>query len=558
MTEQEVRKRIVEALEADLVGPFVAPGHPAANDEILPLPPSRWYLTGFLAPQGGRAPDIDDEDSQEGGLTDDNDTQAEDAGETEPETKRPVRFPASMGLSVFLPPGDGDHLEVDLRFADYDKIETAEDHEEKKHAGWKRVPHEEIGIKIPLDRKVLESRDGIAVENTSGLRFRGELRTTNIEGLPPGARVLSLFLVNEREALEKDRDLAFIFQVQFSLHYEAGFLSRPNRRGEDADDDDQRVLALNFRDKAEWAVGHNTSVQLPKTDADGLVRRLESTQLPRYEVRRVDHVKFDDVTTGMAALANLDGDGLNRGLSPLLEAYGRWIDEQRYVSLDRKGLEDTRDQLVTKARKALDRMREGIQLLKTDTEIREAFTLANQAMHVAALQADKTREDARYKDDKQPEWRPFQLAFLLLNLASVADPTHPDRKIADLIYFPTGGGKTEAYLGLIAFTLVLRRLRGKDRPDEGRGVSVILRYTLRLLTLDQLGRAATLICALEEMRRRDPKRLGNSRFTVGLWVGRGATANRLSDVHKALHDFTPGLQNSPFPLTVCPWCGTDV
>lgn len=557
-TELEIRTRLVEALHADLIGPFVPADHPSGGEEILPLPPSRWYLTGFLAPQGGRAPDVDDEDSQEGGLASDNDTQAEDAGESEPETKRPVRFPASMGLSVFLPPGEGDHLSVDLRFADYDKIETAEDHEERKSWGWKRVPHEEKGIRIPLDREVLEGRDGVPVPNTSGLRFRGELRTTAIDGLPPGARMLSLFLVNEREALEKDRDLNFVFQVGFALRYEPGFVSRPNRRGEGADDEDQRILALNFRDKVEWAVGHNTSLEQPVVEADERVRRLATTQLPQYEVRRVDHVRFDDVLTEMAPLAKLDGKGLENALTPLVEAYSSWIQTQRDEGLERDELEKTRHQLMVKATRARDRMREGIALLQGDDEIREAFRLANQAMHVAALQADKTREDRRYVDGTQPAWRPFQLAFILLNLASVADPAHADRKVADLIYFPTGGGKTEAYLGLIAFTLVLRRLRGKARPDEGRGVTVILRYTLRLLTLDQLGRAATLMCALEEMRRRDPKRLGNTRFTVGLWVGRAATANRLKDVHRALHDYTPGLQSSPFPLTSCPWCGTDI
>ncbi|MCB9591142.1 MAG: DNA/RNA helicase [Sandaracinaceae bacterium] len=556
--ELAIRRRLVEALHADLVGPFVPPDHPSGGEEVLPLAPSRWYLTGFLAPQGGRAPDVDDEDSQEGGLVSDNDTQAEDAGEAEPETKRPARFPASMGLSVFLPPGDGDHLEVDLAFADYDKVETAEDRDDKKSIGWKRVPHEEKDIKIPLDRAVLEGRDGIPVPNTSGLRFRGELRTTDIEGLPTGSRVLSLFLVNERTVLDKDRDLSFVFQVQFSLRYEPGFEKRPNRRGEDGDDEDQKVLALNFRDKVEWAVGHNTSLARPVPDADESVRTLATTQIPEYEVPRVEHVRFDDVLTRMATLAKLDGEGLERGLAPLVDTYSRWINEQRTESLPRQSLEDTRSRLMQKATKARDRMWEGIQLLKNDTEILEAFKLANQAMYVAALQADTMREDRRYKDGKEPEWRPFQLAFVLLNLASVANPTHADRKVADLIYFPTGGGKTEAYLGLIAFTLVLRRLRGKKEPHEGRGVAVILRYTLRLLTLDQLGRAATLMCALEEMRRRDPKKLGNARFTVGLWVGAAATANRLKDVHKALHDYTPGRQSSPFPLTSCPWCGTDI
>ncbi len=352
--EQElaIRRRLVEALEADLIGPFVAGDDPSGGQEVLTLPPSRWYLTGFLAPQGGRAPDVDDEDSREGGLASDNETQAEDGGDAGANTKRPVRFPASMGLSVFLPPGDGDHLEVDLRFADYDKIEIAEDHEDKKRTGWKRVPHEERGIRIPLDRRVLEGRDGIVVPNASGLRFRGELRTTSIEGLPEGARMLSLFLVNERAVLETDRDLSFIFQVKLTLRYAPGFEKRPNRRGEDADDEDRAILALNFRDKVEWAVGHNTSVARPEPDEAGRVRSLSTTQLPEYEVRPVEHVRFDDVLTKMAALAKLEGDGLRNGLSPLVDHYSRWIDDQRREWLPRKALEATRDQLMSKATRA--------------------------------------------------------------------------------------------------------------------------------------------------------------------------------------------------------------
>ena len=102
-----------------------------------------------------------------------------------------------------------------------------------------------------------------------------------------------------------------------------------------------------------------------------------------------------------------------------------------------------------------------------------------------------------------PEWRPFQLAFLLMNLPGIAEPASDDREVVDLLFFPTGGGKTEAYLGLAAFTLVLRRLRNPGMT--GAGLSVLMRYTLRLLTLDQLSRAATLICALELEREKTPR-----------------------------------------------------
>ena len=564
MTPADVRQRLVDALEADLVGPFLAPDLPGGGQEVLPLPPSRWYLTGFLAPQFDRAPDADDTDAV-GDLAAGSDSQAEDAGKDEPEAKRPHRFPASMGLSVFLPappPGVSvDDIEVELAYAEYIHEDIAEDTDKKAKVGWRRVPCGPPKFKVPLDPRVLGGRDGFRWPEATGLRIRGELRTTDIDGLPPGARVLSLFLVNERPPLDRDRDLNFIFQVRLTLRYPGGFLPRPNRRGEDASDDDQRILALTFRDHVEWAVGHNTSVDIPRPDSDDKVRELRTTQIPHYEVRGVRHEDARDKIgieiTEMRQFAGLDGAGLVRALSPLVEAYGAWIERQRYQPLGPK-LETTRDALMNEADGVRKRIREGIDLLAADAEVREAFKLANLAMHAQALQADRWREDRRYKEGAQPRWRPFQLAFILLNLASVADAKHDDRGVADLIYFPTGGGKTEAYLGLIAFTLILRRLRGKARPDEGRGVAVILRYTLRLLTLDQLGRAATLMCALEELRRRDPKRLGNARFAVGLWVGQSATANRLKEVHAALHDFTPGRTDSPFPLTTCPWCGEDI
>src|SRR5437868_4757776 len=149
-----------------------------------------------------------------------------------------------------------------------------------------------------------------------------------------------------------------------------------------------------------------------------------------------------------------------------------------------------------------------------------------------------------------------------MNLKGVAEPAHEDREVVDLLFFPTGGGKTEAYLGLAAFTLVLRRLRNPG--IRSAGLSVLMRYTLRLLTLDQLSRASTLICALELERQNDAVKLGDWPFEIGLWVGRGATPNRMGS--KGDHDpytaraRTIAYQNddrkpSPIPLESCPWCG---
>lgn len=404
MTPQEVRTQLVAALEADLV---------------LPLPPSRWYLTGFLAPHFDRAPDPDDPDAQ-GELAAGSESQAEDAGTTEPDTKRQQRFPASMGLSVFLPPAPTpstsipDHIEVELRYADYLKEEISEDTERKAKDGWRRIPRGPYTIKVPLDPKQLASHDGIRWPESPMLCIRGELRSTSIDGLPPGTRVLSLFLVNDRLPLERDRDLNFIFQVGFTLRYPGGFIARPNRRGEDSDDDDQRVLALMFRDRYEWAVGHNTSVDMPRPDPDGLVRELRTTQLPQYEVRLVRHETVKGIETEMRRLSQMEGPGLVHALSPLVEAYGAWVEKQRYAQLERSRLEEIRDSLMARAQEARTRMQEGIDLLAKDAEIREAWKLANVAMHAQALQADGIREDKRYlpwstrpqtKPDERLGWR---------------------------------------------------------------------------------------------------------------------------------------------------------
>lgn len=556
--EEQVRSALVSALEADLVGPF----DPNSGQEVLPLAPTRWYLTGFLAPRDGASLDVDDQEAQDE-LAAGTDAQNDDAGAPEPEPKRRQFFPSSIGLSVFLPAPDTslpEVIEVEVAYADYAPIEWPTEVDKPPLKAWQRRAVEPVRVTVPLDAAQLadkSSTGGVAVPGSSGLRLRGELPGNHLDGLPEGARLLSLFLVNERAAQAVDRDISFAFQVRMTLCHERGFLPRPNWRGIRSDDADQCLLALQFREHAEWAVGHNTSVMPPVADDDNAVRRLTTTQLPRHEVKTVKHEKMPGVELGMLNLYELEnGDALSEALSALPEIYAKWIERQRKVDLDSDVLRATRDDAMEQAEIAKARIVEGIALLAADAELRTAFQWANRAMHVAAMQMDKQRDDRRYETEV-PRWRPFQLAFILLNIASIADPEHADRRTADLIYFPTGGGKTEAYLGLIAFTLLLRRMRGRERPDQGRGVSVILRYTLRLLTLDQLGRAATLICAMEIIRRKKADLFSPAPFTVGLWVGRSTTDNRLKQVQEKLND-APGQRRSPFPLSNCPWCGKEL
>ena len=173
-------------------------------------------------------------------------------------------------------------------------------------------------------------------------------------------------------------------------------------------------------------------------------------------------------------------------------------------------------------------------------------------------------------DPKNHSWYPFQLAFILLNLRSTTELDHPYRShdtkaLVDLLWFPTGGGKTEAYLGLAAYVLGLRRLEGEIEGHDGEnGVAVIMRYTLRLLTLQQFQRASALVCACETIRRHDPEKFGKTPFRIGLWVGRKVTPNWTKDAAEAL-DSTSGAQggdfggvSTPAQLSNCPWCGSAI
>src|SRR5690606_1463882 len=228
----------------------------------------------------------------------------------------------------------------------------------------------------------------------------------------------------------------------------------------------------------------------------------------------------------------------------------------------------------------------GLELLSSSEQARKAFWFMNRTMRdqrlrsqIAALRIEQPSlkiaeaiAAGEARGDKAASWRAFQLAFILMQLPAVVDPTHKRRSSefprAELLFFPTGGGKTEAYLGLAAFTFGIRRLQGKvETPDGlldgGDGVAVLMRYTLRLLTSQQFIRAPTLLCAAELARREDPAIWGTKRFRIGLWVGSSVSPKRYSEAAEQVKDVRESDGSSAFGLTAlqfdhCPWCGTAI
>ena len=556
-TPLAIRESLVDALRLDLVGPTGTHGN---HKEVLTQTPSRWYLTGFLVPT-----DADEGQRCDPTSNDELDQAAEPAGLDDDHTPeksaaRRSYLPSSMGISVLLPAG-ADELDAVVRYGEYLRVEHEEGYSGPQH--WRRIPREEV-VPVKIAGKV---PDGgvIPIPNSRGVELVWSIRgvpDTGIDGgLPKGTRSLSVFVVNRRHpGGDEFRDEGFIFQAELELQSGTSFYARPNLRSLESDDWDERVADLQYRNAFEFSVGHSVSTEA--VVEDGGCRTVRTRWLPTAEVERVAPSTIPDVTLEMETLAVLqDGADAQEKLGSFVTGYKAWIIEQgKLAPTSPARRKATAEELLHRANLAADRIQAGIDLLD-DPQCLEAFRIANKAMAAQgrrrlALQWNKPPEEIT------PAWRPFQLAFILMNLNGIAYPSSSDRELVDLLFFPTGGGKTEAYLGLAAFTLVLRRLRNPGLASAG--LSVLMRYTLRLLTLDQLGRAAALICALELERQKDVEKLGQWPFEIGLWVGLAATPNRMgrkgdtdrgSARAKTIAFKNDDRKPSPIPLEECPWCG---
>ncbi len=561
----EVRDYLVEALRLDLVGPGA--GHHLA-DEQLPgwVRPSSWYLTGFLIPSG--TPLELRSDNDEDDPLDETPATAGLAEESSEERRaaRKSFFPSSIGLS-FLVPHKTEVLDITVRWGDYQRS-TTEGTDGKPLKVWQRHPQEHtVAVTLPdrsSDHEVPES---------GGLGLHMVTRPVEVEGpdgLTQQVNSVSIFLVNHRPSLGGqpgdvtslgDADLGYAFQAELEITSEVPFVPRPDPRGAHGREWDDQVADLHYADTPEYAVGHGVSAEWEVVG--GKCHVLRTTWIPDAAVAKTEATSKPEAELSMEVLGSLpDGDAVSAALRPLVEHYRAWIDSQyRTLTAHTGDRRKTAGELLSHARGAADRIERGIDLLVTDPDALDAFRVANRAV-ATALQ----RRIGSPPEESGWRWYPFQLAFILLNLPGLGDPQHPERPVVDLLFFPTGGGKTEAYLGLAAFTMVLRRLREPGHEGrQGAGVTVIMRYTLWLLTLDQLARASGLVCALELERQLDPDRYGTWPFEIGLWVGKAATPNAMGRVRDGRQDTAraktrrykanPGYHPLPIPLETCPWCG---
>ncbi|MHB9145736.1 MAG: DISARM system helicase DrmA [Symbiobacteriia bacterium] len=545
----QVREELVDRLRKELVGP---------NDdqEVLEENPGDRYLCGILWPTGVAVDAAEVETGDQDASEEDDSAGAEQSVPLAMSMK-----PSSIGLSFLLEP-DCKAIHVRATWGTY------QEEIEGNASRWVRTPvsdEAKITLKPGAGRQQQPSEKDPDVFYTSLARVRKD-----------GRVAVSLFLINRKDRPERGREDAYcLFQPSLVVTGEAPdsapFEVRELRPPESANRTDDLIQDdLLYRHEKAFAVGHGTSVQWEADPqrSDRAVK-LETVTIPEYEVPRMIPLPWRGAgSLDMQVLADLpNGEAVYESLAPLLDAYDQWI-QARTQELAGLALDDRLRNRAEEHRKqwerSLNRMRTGLDLIVDDPQVCEAFRFANRAMVWQRTQASWAQACNKSKDWSKPpapvksEWRPFQIAFILQALAGVVEPTHPDRELADLLWFPTGGGKTEAYLGLSAVVMGLRRLRGEQEGVRGDvGVNVIMRYTLRLLTIQQFQRASTLICAMELLRKKQPETWGQGPFRIGLWIG-PSTPNNFDDAEKALRPEDSGEGSTPVQLVTCPWCGSPL
>lgn len=537
------REKIVEYLVRQFVGPL------NGDDEVVNEDPLRYYSSGILYPNAiiDKEEDIEFSDLAEddelfSGVDDETATDDDDISSDQGITSVDMTKPSAFGLTFRT---DAAVLSVTVRGAQY----SANRNGRKRQ--WSRTPLTQDPVEIRLD----SNRPVLALNNQVQIVSRWRR-------VEDGLRTVTVAVIKNRTGpITEDHHAQAedcLFQVGLEVRALEGKLYETPPRPGVAGGLDERKFELQYRDRRTFARGHSCAAEWD-TSSDPLhASVVYASHLPIREVFPTIPRTTNDPSCDMAFLA-FGQTGVIPALDEFVENYFQWIIsiEDSLRDLEARH-QDAARAIVVDLYRAHLRMKEGCDVLRSRSDVFELFQLANRVMLHQMVQNDYALrgESVDFSDveslkNSGKKWRPFQIAFLLLVLSSLVDGKHADRDVVDLIWFQTGGGKTEAYLLVAAMEIMLRR----TRLGSGRmGTTVLMRYTLRLLTAQQFERVCRMVCSLEIARFNNPKVFaGEERFTAGLWVGRENSPNDFRKVDEILDsdDF-----DGAFGLRRCPWCAT--
>lgn len=559
----KVRQKIINALRTDLMGPQSA-------DEILDENPKSAYIIGMLASQA-----VDKNSSTAGeqevdsdiAYGDSDDYTAGEDDDNEPIMTTSFKLPTSIGISFYIA-SSTKSINIDVKWGDYvrsiDK-RVGKSGKEYNHAIFTR---QAMKSTIVVDFGSFERNAEFRLVEDSNII----VHISRIL-LKTGYSLVTAYVMNQRKNSESEVD-SMMFQVElkaYSAHEERVFYAENICRDVLAEDE------FYFEQRPILGRGRNCAATWDDA-VDGKSAWIKSDFIPEYEFPGVSAALkgFDKFFFSMRFMSNpKNKDDILERLNILADSYGKWIDQKLILDekmSSREFKDKIGDKVVSHCREALDRIREGISLITGDEIAFDAFCFMNRSMLLQRNIMSYSKKhgagiECNFKDfvdPRKPEtdfgWRPFQIAFILMNLSGIVDPSHKDRKVVDLLYFPTGGGKTEAYLGLMAFVIVNRRLRASEISEYNSdgGVTAILRYTLRLLTTQQRDRITKMVLAAELIRQKTYPKYGTEPISIGFWVGGGVTPNKFEELVEKADKLGEAKRKRNLlykQLLTCPFCG---
>lgn len=553
---RELRQMIVEALKRDLIGP----DHNA--QDILNEPPTQAYLTGILHPLDKEEVEEDWEEllgsavNEEEINKNDNSIADEVVERNIQGRSKKLKKQSTMGIRFYTKREEAD-FNVLIRWGKYQKKEEI-NQDGRKKVLYVRDAKEE---KIPFNYSMLENgkKEFLVAEHLKLVIICRSIKNTN-------NLLFSVFLRN----ISTNKGDAF-FQVEFEIFNSEGkaiFIAENIARPHLSKQPFEEFI---YRNKPTFAKGFGCAASWEAKNEERAYR-LKTEFIPTHEVNKMKtelpySPKYGDIPENFLSIKYFSEETNQQKviarLNNLADRYEEWINS---LSLYEIAEQDQAKQNIDDCRFALRRIRNGIQLLN-DQKVFDAFVFMNKVMHVQSAMKAFSKNKTSLEEEIGKEhfnWRPFQIAFILLNLEGIVNPQSNDRKIVDLLWFPTGGGKTEAYLGLAAFLLGYRRLSAtmEQHFEKDGGVTIFIRYTLRLLTTQQRDRLLRMICACEYIRQTDPKkRLGKSEYSVGFWVGGQVTVNELKELtvsnYKSEENVKSDYKKLERQIISCPCCGSN-
>lgn len=521
----KARDIIKTILTDDLLGPV-------EEDETISDPPVTFYTIGKLYPCH-----IGEDSDAESVVN-----EAEDAVNAEEESTDLISSsgsmnPSSLGFTFAVTKETKEFL-IHASGAYYISDEQLKT--------WHRTPLE-LEKKISLDGENFSLRDEVADNIILTIREQKML-----PGRTTGIRIFTVALSNmNRVPSGKYTVLSpkTFFQPELSVEITNGEFCPLDFQQNEIEDADEQEMNLLYHDVNNFSSGHGCATN-EIFDDDEKVKRIETNTLPFYILKQMMPTQgsFDPEFLSMDFLSSASLEELSIGIHHFAEKYERWIavNEKELACLT-SGQEIARQNLRD-CRESKNRILSSLHTFSAPTALK-AFQLANKAMlyqRMATTGGKIPREKIC--------WYPFQLAFILQEIPTLFEVGELHDAV-DLLWFPTGGGKTEAYLGIAAFTMFYRRLSTIENGTEDEGVSVIMRYTLRLLSYQQFERASALICSMEKIRKEE--RISGHPFRIGLWAGKSLTPNTLEEVKQFL-DGRKTSSGSPIQVTKCPWCGSTI